>query len=355
MVLGPLMVDVAGRSLLPEDRDLLEHPAVGAVILFARNYEGVEQLASLVGEIRALRRPPLLVGVDQEGGRVQRFRSGFTRLPAMRRVGREFDMDPGLGRELARQVGWILAAELRAIGIDLAFAPVVDLEYGVSEIIGDRSFHRDPDAVAVLAGAQVAGMREAGMAATAKHFPGHGAVVADSHVALPTDRRPLVDLEPDLRPYRRLIANGLPSIMVAHVMFPAIDARPASLSRPWIEGILRGTLDFRGAVISDDLSMAGAAAFGDIVERARLSLEAGCDLLLVCNDRAAVVKLLDAGVVAPEPVRSLRLARLHGRGAVGLDIRAELLTAPEWRRCADAVARVLGAPPDLALDGEAKA
>jgi beta-N-acetylhexosaminidase len=358
-MLGPLMVDVPGRSLLPEDRDVLEHPLVGSVILFTRNFESVEQLAALVAEIRAVRSPPLLVAVDHEGGRVQRFRRDFTLLPPMRRLGREYDVDKARGRELARQAGWLLGAELRAIGIDLAFAPVVDLEYGVSSVIGDRAFHRDPDAVAVLAGALMAGMREAGMAATAKHFPGHGAVVADSHVQLPIDRRAYVDLERDLRPYRRLIANGLPSVMAAHVVFPEVDELPASLSRRWIQGVLREELDFRGAVFTDDLSMAGAAAFGGVVERCRLALAAGCDVLPICNDRASVLAALDGLQASPEPVSALRIARLHGRGAgtlpgvgPGLAARDELLASDAWRRCSDALARCLAAPPDLSLDGE---
>ncbi|MFO0334145.1 MAG: beta-N-acetylhexosaminidase [Pseudomonadota bacterium] len=353
MVLGPLMVDVPGRSLLPEDRDVLEHPLVGSVILFSRNYENVEQLRALVAEIRAVRSPPLLVAADYEGGRVQRFREGFTRIPPMRRIGREYRMDRARGRELAQQAGWVIGAELRAVGIDLCFAPVVDLEYGVSEVIGDRAFHRDPDAVAVLAGAVMAGLRDAGMAATAKHFPGHGAVVADSHVALPVDRRELVDLEADLRPYRRLIANGLPSVMAAHVVFPAVDSLPASLSRRWIEGVLRGDLDFRGAVFTDDLGMAGARHFGDVVRRAELALAAGCDVLPVCNDRAAVVDLLQRLDARPEPVRALRTARLHGRGpAPDLATREALLASDTWHRCTAALARCLDAPPGLSLDGE---
>lgn len=347
------MVDVPGRSLLPDDRDVLEHPLVGGVVLFARNYESVAQLAALVAEIRAVRTPALLVAVDHEGGRVQRFRRDFTALPSMRRIGREYRMDRARGRELARQAGWLLAAELRAVGIDLALAPVVDLEYGVSEVIGDRAFDRDPDAVATLAGALMAGMRDAGMAATAKHFPGHGAVAADSHVALPVDRRDLVDLEPDLTPYRRLIANGLPSIMVAHVVYPDVDRLPASLSRRWIAEILRGELDFRGAVLTDDLSMAGARGFGDVVDRVRLALEAGADLVPICNDRAAVTAALDALGVSPEPVGAVRIARLHGRGpAPGMDTRAALLASADWQRCSAAMGRCLEAPPDLSLDGE---
>jgi beta-N-acetylhexosaminidase len=353
MTLGCLMVDVAGRSLLPEDREVLEHPLVGGVILVTRNYDNPAQLAALVAEIRALRTPPLLVAVDHEGGRVQRFRSDFTRLPSMRRIGREYDLDHARGRELAREAGWLIGAELRAVGIDLAFAPVVDLDYGVNEAIGDRAFHPKADAVAVLAGALMAGLREAGMSATAKHFPGHGAVAADSHVALPVDRRELPDVEPDLTPYRRLIANGLPSVMLAHVVFPAVDELPASLSRRWVTGILRGELDFRGAVLTDDLSMAGAAAFGGVVARSRLALAAGCDMLLVCNARAAVEELLEGLDVRPEPVSALRIARLHGHGpAPGRDARSALLASTRWREARYALERACDARPTLVLDGE---
>lgn len=358
-MLGPLMVDVPGRSLLPDDRDVLEHPLVGSVVLFGRNFESVEQLAALVAEIRAVRSPPLLVAVDHEGGRVQRFRRGFTALPPMRRIGREYDVDRARGRELARQAGWLLASELRAVGIDLAFAPVVDLDRGISAVIGDRAFHRDADAVSTLAGALMSGMREAGMSATAKHFPGHGGVVADSHVQLPVDRREYADLEPDLRPFRRLIANGLASVMVAHIVYPDVDDRPASLSRRWIRGVLREELDFRGAVFADDLSMGGAAAFGDVVQRGRLALEAGCDVLPICNDRAAVHDMLSGLDVQPEPVAALRTARLHGRAATGSPVGtpgfaafAELVASDAWRRGADAMARCLDGPPDLSLDGE---
>jgi beta-N-acetylhexosaminidase len=348
--LGCLMVDVPGRSLLPEDRDLLEHPLVGGVILFTRNYQDPGQLTELVAAIRALRTPPLLVAVDHEGGRVQRFREGFTRLPPMHRLGREYDMDRKRGRELARLAGWLIGAELRALGIDLAFAPVVDLEYGVSKVIGDRAFHADPEAVAALALALMAGLREAGMSATAKHFPGHGAVTADSHVALPVDRREYADLAGDLTPYRQLIANGLPSVMLAHVVYPAVDALPASLSRRWVGGILRGELDFQGAVFTDDLSMAGAAAFGGIVARARLALAAGSDMLLVCNDRAAVQECLSAPELKPEPVSQLRLARLHGGGlAPG---RGELLASERWQSAQRELEQSQEARPELRLDGE---
>jgi beta-N-acetylhexosaminidase len=354
MTLGCLMVDVPGRSLLPEDRDVLEHPLVGGVILFTRNFADAAQLAALVAEIHAIRQPRLLVAVDHEGGRVQRFRPDFTLLPPMHRIGREYDMDAQRGRELARQAGWLIGSELRAFGIDLAFAPVVDLDFGISEVIGDRAFHADPAVVALLAGAVMAGMREAGMSATAKHFPGHGAVVADSHVALPVDRRGLEDLEPELTPYRRLIANGLASIMMAHVVFPAVDALPASLSRRWVTDILRGELDFKGAVFTDDLSMAGAAAFGGVTARAELALAAGCDMLVVCNARPAVHELLGALDPAPRPVSALRIARLHGHGALpGLAARAALVASEPWQRAHAALERCREARPELMLDGEA--
>ena len=239
MTLGPLMVDVAGTGLTDEDRRVLSHPLVGAVILFSRNYESPAQLETLVAEIRSIRRPALLVTVDHEGGRVQRFRDAFTALPPQRAIGHAYDLNPEAGRRLAWQCGWLLAAELRAAGVDLSFAPCVDLDHGVSEVIGDRAYHRDPEVVATLALACMQGMRSAGMAATAKHFPGHGAVVADSHKALPVDRRPLEALDGELLPYRRLIANGLPAVMVAHVLFPEVDDAPAGFSKRWIQQELR--------------------------------------------------------------------------------------------------------------------
>ncbi|HEY4969269.1 MAG TPA: beta-N-acetylhexosaminidase, partial [Steroidobacteraceae bacterium] len=221
MSLGPFMVDIAGAELSADDVRVLSHPLVGSVILFARNYANPRQVADLTANIRGVRTPHLLIAVDQEGGRVQRFRDGFTRLPAVRLLGRVYDEDRRDGLALAQSVGWLMAGELRAVGVDFSFAPCVDLDYGVSEIIGDRAFHSDPDAVAALAVATLSGMREAGMAAVAKPFPGHGAVVADSHVALPVDRRDYADLEPDIRPYRPLIDNNLAAIMAAHVVFPA--------------------------------------------------------------------------------------------------------------------------------------
>ena len=294
MTLGPLMIDVAGAELTAEDRELLRHPLVGGVILFTRNYVNSGQLRALTAAIHAERNPPLIVAVDQEGGRVQRFRTQFSNLPAARRVGYEFDLNARAGLEFARRMGWLMAAELRSHGVDLSFAPCVDLDYGASEVIGDRALHARAEVVGQLAVAYAHGMRDAGMAATAKHFPGHGAVVADSHMALPVDRRELADLQDDIAPYRLLIANALAGVMVAHVMYPAIDALPASLSKRWILGILRGDLRFQGAVFTDDLSMGGAASAGDVTTRARLALSAGCDMLPVCNNRPGVAALLIA-------------------------------------------------------------
>jgi beta-N-acetylhexosaminidase len=343
MSLGPLMIDLAGTELTAEERELLRHPLVGGVILFTRNYTDPEQLSALTGAIHAERSPPLIVGVDQEGGRVQRFRLGFSLLPPPRRIGHEFDLQPRAGLALARSMGWLMAGELRAHGVDISFAPCVDLDRGVSEVIGDRAFHASADAVGQLAVAWMHGMREAGMAATAKHFPGHGAVVADSHLTLPVDRRPFPDLAPDLAPYRRLIANGLPAVMVAHVLFSAVDPAPASLSARWIRDVLRGELRFQGVVLSDDLSMGGAAAaYGDVVTRARQALSAGCDMLPVCNSRASVVELLERLDLEPQPASSLRLVRLHGRA--GAPARAALEASPQWAQARELLASTAAAP-----------
>jgi len=345
MSLGPLMVDIAGTELGGEDREVLAHPLIGSVLLFSRNYRSREQLTALVDSIRVLRSPSLLVAVDHEGGRVQRFREQFTRLPAARSLGRSFDSDRREGLAVAQATGWLMAAELRCIGIDFSFAPCVDLDFGVSEVIGDRALHRDADIVGSLAVAYMAGMREAGMAATAKHFPGHGAVIADSHVALPVDRRTFADLEPDLRPYRLLIANLLPAVMAAHVVYPEVDALPASLSHRWLNTLLRGNLGFHGCIFADDLTMAGAAAFGDVLARARLAAAAGCDVLPICNDRKAVMSVLDQFKPAVvNPASQARLVHMRGRGAWPLELAADA----RWQ-AAVARIRALDAPPPLVL------
>lgn len=346
MTLGPVMMDVQGKTLTEEDRELLAHPLVGAVILFTRNFESVEQLQQLVAEIRAVRSPPLLVTVDHEGGRVQRFRKGFTVLPSMRMIGRQYDLDAVAGRLLARQCGWLMAAELRAVGIDMSFAPCVDLDYGASSVIGDRAFHRDPRVVSELAISFMGGMREAGMSACAKHYPGHGFVVPDSHVAMPVDRRPLVDMDQDLTPYRRLIDNGVAAIMAAHVVYSEVDDKPAGFSRRWLQTELRGRLGFDGAIFTDDLSMAGAKVIGDMPERAKAALAAGCDVLSVCNDRQGVLQVIDSLRGSGDPLSQVRMARLHGKPGL---TREALLASMDWQTCEGAVKGCMERP-DLRLN-----
>ena len=349
MSLGPFMIDIAGTELTPADRQVLAHPLVGSVILFSRNYRDPQQLAALTLAIRAVRSPQLLIAVDHEGGRVQRFRDGFTRLPAARLVGRRFDEDRRDGLQLAQAVAWLMASELRAVGVDFSFAPCIDLDYGVSEIIGDRAFHSDADSVAALGVATLAGMREAGMAAIAKHFPGHGAVILDSHVALPVDRREFADLEADIRPYRPVIENNIAGIMAAHVVFPAVDSLPASLSPRWINGILRGDLGFHGCVFADDLTMGGAAAFGSVIERAELALSAGCDVLPICNDRHSVESVLSHfGPDTGSPASQARLVRMRARGEAPMDLHSNR----RWQETSARIASLSSTPPLVLTEGQ---
>ncbi len=305
--LGPLMIDIAGLTLSDLDRERLTHPLVGGVILFSRNYASPEQLERLCADIHALREPRLPIAVDHEGGRVQRFREGFTRLPPMRQLGNLWERDRSAAVAAARGIGFVLAAELRARGVDLSFAPVLDLDYGRSAVIGDRSFHSDPRVVAELAGALIEGLRLAGMAVCGKHFPGHGWVEADSHVAIPVDdREPAQITALDLEPYRRLTLDG---VMPAHVIYPKVDARPAGFSPVWIDR-LRREFGFDGVVFSDDLSMEGASVAGGIVDRAEAAWSAGCDMLLICNAPGAVGEALAHWHPLPDPVRSRRIERL---------------------------------------------
>lgn len=314
MPLGPLMLDIEGTGLNTADCRRLTQPLVGGVILFTRNFESTQQIAELAREIRALRTPPLLIAVDQEGGRVQRLRNGFTRLPPMRAIGRLWDEHPRMAKRLARDAGYVLGAELRAVGVDFSFAPVLDLDYGVSSVIGDRAFHRHPQAVTELAHALILGLNEAGMNAVGKHFPGHGAVAADSHVDVPVDGRDLADLEfADLIPFRQLIDLGLAGIMAAHVVYPRVDDRPASLSRRWLNGILRGAYGFEGAIFSDDLAMAGARVAGDVTARAQAALRAGCDMVLLCNRPDLADELIAQLTWEMHAAARIRLARMHGR------------------------------------------
>jgi len=347
MSLGPVMLDIDGVSLTPADRDLLRQPAVGGLILFSRNYESPEQLTRLVDEVRALRSPPPIIAVDHEGGRVQRFRDGFTAIPPMRVIGRQYRTDPKAALALARQAGWLIASELRACGIDLCFAPCVDLDWGVSEIIGDRAFHAKPEVVSDRAAEFCRGLRSAGMAAVAKHFPGHGAVVADSHEQLPVDRREYGDLLDDMRPYEKLIGNGLiAGVMMAHIVYQQMDPLPAGFAAYWIQRELRSRLGFGGAVLSDDLSMKATRPYGTMPERAQRSLQAGCDMVLVCNDRDAAQATVRALKDYSDPLSLVRLARLHGTGHAP---REALLASEQWQRAHSELSQWTE-PPELELD-----
>lgn len=330
MSLGPVMLGLEGLELTAEERDLLQHPLVGGVILFARNYQAPEQAAALVSAIHALRRPRLLVAVDHEGGRVQRFREGFTRLPAVRRLGEIYEQDRMRAKQLARVTGWLMATELRAVGVDFSFAPVLDLDHGISGIIGDRAFHSDPEAVADLAHAYMSGMQKAGMEAVGKHFPGHGGIGADSHLELPVDSRSYADLEgADMLAFERMIHYGLAAIMPAHVLYPQVDDQPAGFSARWLKGILRRQLEFQGVIFSDDLDMAGAHGAGSPPERAHAALAAGCDMVLACNDRRAALAILDHLRHGLDPVSQVRLIRLHGRGRLTVE---RMRRQPIWQR-----------------------
>lgn len=314
MSLGPVMLDVAGLALDDADRKRLMHPQVGGVILFARNYHSPQQLKSLSAEIRALRSPQLVVAVDQEGGRVQRFREGFQPLPAMARLGELYDRDQGLALQKAETFAWVMAAELLHYGVDLSFAPVLDVGDPISSVIGDRAFHRQPEIITRLANAWIRGMRKAGMEAVGKHFPGHGSVQGDSHHVMPFDQRSFAEIEArDLIPFRRVIATHLTGIMMAHVIYDKVDALAAGYSKRWIEQVLRTQLGFDGIVFSDDLSMSGAESVGGYADRARRSLQAGCDILLVCNNPEGADEVLNSLAGYNNPTSQLRMIRLHGK------------------------------------------
>jgi beta-N-acetylhexosaminidase len=316
------MFDVVGTELTADDRRRLLHPLTGGVILFSRNYASPDQLARLTGEIHSLRNPPLVIAVDHEGGRVQRFRDGFTAIPPMRELGRAWDTNPQQASQLAAYAGFVLAAELRAHGVDLTFAPVLDVDYGSSGVIGDRAFHSDPRAISELARGLLQGFRQAGMSGVGKHFPGHGHVRADSHHEVPVDERAYDEIEAsDLVPFRRLVDAGIGGVMPAHVIYPAVDRHPAGFSQIWLKQVLRGKLEFGGLVFSDDLSMEGASVAGGVTDRAQAALAAGCDMILVCNNPASVDELIGS-LDYPMPAVSLaRLARMHGKPQPGGMVR----------------------------------
>ncbi len=292
--MGPVMIDVQGLELTAEDRERLCHPLIGGIILFARNYESPEQLAALTQSIHALRSPSLLIAVDHEGGRVQRFRNGFTAIPPMRVFGQLWDKDSTQAKELIKKTGYIIGAELLAHQVDFSFAPVLDLDFGASSVIGDRALHSDPLAVTELARELISGFAEAGMGWVGKHFPGHGFVRADSHHEVPIDNRSYEEIERhDLIPFRELASLGMGGIMPAHVIYPDVDALPAGFSSFWLKDILRDQLAFNGVIFSDDLSMEGASTAGGAVERAHAALSAGCDMVLLCNNSQQADKLLN--------------------------------------------------------------
>ena len=339
MTAGQVFMGVRGPELQPEERELLLHPQVGGVVLFARNYVDPEQLERLGAEIRQTR-DALIISVDQEGGRVQRFDSGFTALPPARSVDEIYAEEPSRALRLTQDCGWLMARELDGVGVDLSFAPVVDLDFGHNAVIADRAFHRDPDIVAQLAAAWRCGVHAAGMPVVIKHFPGHGWVGADSHLELPVDERSMAEIElADLQPFARLVASGAEAVMMAHIRYDAVDPNPAGFSGFWIQTVLRQRLGFQGVVFSDDLDMGGAAWAGSLIDRTRMALAAGCDAVLICQSPAAIPGVLDALGTATDPVARMRLSRL--RGTHRWMRRASLLRDPEWQRRRDRVLEYL--------------
>ena len=305
MSLGPIMMDVSGLQLTDAEKVQLSQPSIGGVILFTRNYESYEQIQALIGEIRQVR-DELLIAVDHEGGRVQRFRSGFTQLPAMATLGKAYDQNPELAKQYALACGAVLAYELLVIGVDFSFAPVLDLDYGHSSVIGNRAFHGDPLVVAELAGSLMAGMHLAGMKSVGKHFPGHGFVKPDSHLELPVDTRSIEQMAPDMIAFGTMINQGLDAVMPAHVIYDQIDSQPAGFSSKWLQKILRTELGFEGVIFSDDLSMQGAHFIANIADRVETALKSGCDMVLICNHPELVEQVIDRDYISNERLHSMR-------------------------------------------------
>lgn len=321
LAIGSVMIDIEGQSLTTIDKEKIAHPNTGGLILFSRNFDNPDQILELIKSIRQARSGDILIAVDQEGGRVQRFQNGFTRLPPAGQYQKQ--------AEIVQDAGWLMAAELLSVGVDFSFAPVLDIDYGVSEIIGDRSFANRPTLVAELGAAFCKGMQVAGMATTGKHFPGHGAVVLDSHLSLPIDDRDLETLRTqDIIPFQHLIATGLSAVMPAHIVYPQIDKLPAGFSEVWLQTILREELKFDGVIFSDDLSMAGAASVGDFFERAGLALQAGCDMILVCNNPQAAEQVLNNLAINNNKQRQQRLLSMRGKFNIK---REQLLKSDKWQ------------------------
>lgn len=326
-MIGALMLDIEGTSLTVADQKLLAEPQVGGLILFGRNIQSPQQVRALTDSIRQIR-PELLIAVDQEGGRVQRLRSGFSRLPSMRVFGHLYDQEPQQALTLAEHCGWLMATEVLAVGIDFSFAPVLDLD-GISQIIGDRSFHCNTAQLIRLASAFIQGMHRAGMATTGKHFPGHGSVAADSHIAAPVDHRTLDDIERnDMQPFIQL-KDQLDALMPAHVIYDQVDRSPAGFSTFWLQNIIRQKLGFDGVLFSDDLSMQAACVAGGAEARIKAALSAGCDMGLVCNDRTAALNALMALQDMPLPNQQ-RLEKMRGK-IPELTITETLDLGQQWR------------------------
>lgn len=319
MRVGPIMLDVAAYELDAVEKEILQHPHVGGVILFTRNYFDQQQLCELVKQIRYFARNDVLIAVDHEGGRVQRFREGFSAIPAMGKFAKESQNITPKMCEQADTLGWLMAAEVLACDIDISFAPVLDI-HGISDVIGDRSFHADPKPIVKLAGSFMQGMHRAGMKTTGKHFPGHGNVKEDSHIAMPIDRRAKQDIfDLDMAIFSQLHQQGLlDAVMPAHVIYPDVDDLPAGFSSVWIQKILRQQMDFNGVAFTDDLSMQGAVHLGSFVERAEAAFEAGCDMALVCNHPDAAVEVLDG--LSPSFIPSNRCKSM--RKSAGIDGQA---------------------------------
>ena len=341
------MMDLVGTQISAAERMLLQHPLVGGVILFTRNFTSLDQIMALIAEIHELRKPHLLIAIDHEGGRVQRFHEGFTKLPPASVFGEIYKQDHDKARQYAETTGWLMAAELRAIGVDFSFAPVLDLAHGVSGVIGNRAFHSKPEVAATLAYAFMHGMSQAGMSGVGKHFPGHGGVSEDSHLALPIDHRVMESLmKADIIPFEKMIHNHLPAIMPAHVIYDQIDDKPAGYSEIWLKKILRDRLKFQGVIFSDDLSMEAAGIGGSYGERAQLALKAGCDMVLVCNHPEGVAEVIEALGTYSNPASELRLARMHGKNPIKRD---ELLASEKWQQ-ASQIVQSLDDSPELELD-----
>lgn len=292
--MSPIMLDFAGYELSPEEKEILGHPLVGGAILFTRNFHDQQQLNELIQQARHYARNDILIAVDHEGGRVQRFREGFSQIPAMGAIRKTCYDNMEQACDFARTFGWLMASEVQAFDMDISFAPVLDI-HGVSDVIGDRSFSEDPEEIVLLASAFISGMHQAGMKATGKHFPGHGSVKEDSHIALPVDRREKAEIFAlDMTVFEKIHQKQqLDAVMPAHVIYPDVDEMPAGFSKVWVQDVLRKQMQFDGVVFSDDLSMEGAVHIGSFTERAVKALEAGCDMALVCNNPTAAIEILD--------------------------------------------------------------